>query len=180
MLSGAPCPVALAPRGYAGASRPFERVLAGYDGGDESRIALNVAAQLASAAGVHLHVVVVSEPHAPVRSPAALDLAEIDEHSGGEHATHLAGQAAGDVTAHVIVEREVVVGEPGPALAHAARSEGDLLVVGSRGYGPVRSVVAGTVGHHLSRHANSPVLVVLRGIDAERAGAMLGGMRATP
>ena len=179
MLSGAPCPVALAPRGYAGASRPFERVVAGYDGGDESRIALNVAAELASSAGVRLHVVVVSEPHAPLRSPASLDLAEIGEHSGAEHAAHLADEAAGQVTARVVVEHEVVIGEAGPALAHAAQAERDLLVVGSRGYGPVRSVIAGTVGHHLARHATSPVLVVPRGIDADRAGAMLGSSSAT-
>ena len=39
LLSGAPCPVALAPNGYAEGGRSLERVVAGYDGGEEAGLA---------------------------------------------------------------------------------------------------------------------------------------------
>jgi nucleotide-binding universal stress UspA family protein len=42
----------------------------------------------------------------------------------------------------------------------------DLLVCGSRGYGPVRRVLLGTVSSALLRQASVPVLVVPRGDDA--------------
>jgi nucleotide-binding universal stress UspA family protein len=52
-----------------------------------------------------------------------------------------------------VVDELSVVGERGV----------DLLVCGSRGYGPVRRVLLGTVSAALVRQASLPVLVVPRG-----------------
>jgi nucleotide-binding universal stress UspA family protein len=52
-----------------------------------------------------------------------------------------------------VVDELSVVGERGV----------DLLVCGSRGYGPVRRVLLGTVAAALVRQASVPVLVVPRG-----------------
>jgi nucleotide-binding universal stress UspA family protein len=41
----------------------------------------------------------------------------------------------------------------------------DLLVVGSRGYGPLRAVLLGSVSSALVRSAQSPLVVVPRGAD---------------
>lgn len=52
-------------------------------------------------------------------------------------------------------------GDPGQALA-ARSADFDLLVVGSRGYGPVRHALEGNVSGKVMRLASCPVLVVPR------------------
>jgi nucleotide-binding universal stress UspA family protein len=53
----------------------------------------------------------------------------------------------------------------------AAGSAGfDLLVCGSRGHGPVRTLILGGTSHELVRKASCPVLVVPRGTSAPAAG----------
>jgi Universal stress protein family len=49
----------------------------------------------------------------------------------------------------------------------AASAELDLLVLGPRGYGPVRSVLLGSVSRALGRPAACPVVVVPRGLAAD-------------
>jgi nucleotide-binding universal stress UspA family protein len=49
------------------------------------------------------------------------------------------------------------------ALADLTLDETDLLVCGSRGYGPTRRVLLGGVSSRVLRHARVPVLVVPRG-----------------
>ena len=58
---------------------------------------------------------------------------------------------------------EVLSGPPQRALA-AASSDLDLLVCGSRGHGPVKTLMLGGVSHALVRQAACPVLVVPRGV----------------
>jgi nucleotide-binding universal stress UspA family protein len=52
-------------------------------------------------------------------------------------------------------------GGPREALTKLALSA-DLLIVGSRGYGPLGSVFHGSVSSYLERHAQSGLLVVPR------------------
>jgi nucleotide-binding universal stress UspA family protein len=58
---------------------------------------------------------------------------------------------------------ELLFGEVVDELSMAAEHDVDLLVCGSRGYGPVRRVLLGTVSAALVRQASVPVLVVPRG-----------------
>ena len=60
---------------------------------------------------------------------------------------------------------ETVVADPGEALT-ALSAELDLLVCGSRGYGPLRSVLLGSVSHAVVREASCPVIVVPRGRES--------------
>ena len=179
LLSGAPCPVALAPRGYAEAVDSFERVVAGYDGSEESGLALQVAAELASLAGVRLRIVAVAEPPTATYTAAEINLAEVVERSVRQQAERLAAEGAGRVAGDLTVERDVAWGEAGTALASAARAGGDLLVIGSRRYGPVRSVLVGSAGHHLAHNATCPVLIVPRGVETGRAGEVLAASTAS-
>ena len=57
----------------------------------------------------------------------------------------------------------------GDARELLARESGDLdvLVVGSRGYGPLRAVLLGSVSSALVRSAQSPLVVVPRGAEGE-------------
>ena len=53
------------------------------------------------------------------------------------------------------------VGDPGRILAEAS-DDLDLLVVGSRGYGPLHSVLVGGVAGRVVREAACPVIVLPR------------------
>jgi nucleotide-binding universal stress UspA family protein len=58
-----------------------------------------------------------------------------------------------------------LAGDPADQLAE--RSAGvDLMVVGSRGYGPLHSVIVGGVSGRLTRGAQCPVIVIPRGIES--------------
>lgn len=58
------------------------------------------------------------------------------------------------------VDREVVADRAGSAIVDAAeRWKADLIVMGSRGRGPVTSMVLGSVAGEVSTHAHCPVLV---------------------
>jgi nucleotide-binding universal stress UspA family protein len=44
------------------------------------------------------------------------------------------------------------------------------MVIGSRGFGPVRTVIMGSVSRHVIDHAPCPVIVVPRGDRSPQAG----------
>jgi nucleotide-binding universal stress UspA family protein len=69
-------------------------------------------------------------------------------------------------------------GDPAIALAGASRDL-DLLIVGSRSYGPLGAVLLGAVTRRLARAAECPVMVVPRTRDAALAVALIGGMEAS-
>ena len=54
----------------------------------------------------------------------------------------------------------------------------DLLVVGSRSYGPLGAVLLGAVTRRLIHLAECPVMVVPRTRDPALAVALVGGMEA--
>jgi len=59
----------------------------------------------------------------------------------------------------VPVTVEAATGAPGPVLVEVARGA-DLLVLGHRGRGAVRSALLGSVGLHCALHAGCPVTIV--------------------
>ena len=62
----------------------------------------------------------------------------------------------------------VAVGLPGEELV-AFGDEVELLVVGSRGYGPVRRMMLGSTSMHLARAARCPLLVLPRPMALDHA-----------
>jgi nucleotide-binding universal stress UspA family protein len=74
----------------------------------------------------------------------------------------------------VPVEVRARLGRPAWTLVHAAR-DADLLVVGHRGRGPIRSALLGSVGLGCVLHAPCPVTVV----RAMPSGAPVPGTTAT-
>ncbi len=68
-----------------------------------------------------------------------------------------------------LAETRVVVGDPVQALCSVAKDEGaDLLVVGTRGHGPFRAAMVGSVSRGVVLRAPCPVVVVPRGTMAPR------------
>ena len=71
-----------------------------------------------------------------------------------------------DVRPEVEPEITVVEGDPVERLVEASH-DFDMLVVGSRRYGPVRSALLGGVSLPLIEHAACPVIIVPRGVHAD-------------
>ncbi len=159
LLHGAPCPVLVAPVRPAPHPAP-RRVVAGFDGTPEAHEAMRVAGRLAEDLEAELHAVAVDVPIA-ITAPVAAASAQ---HAGwmDERLEHQLATARQDVPPGVALRTHVLAGPVGPVLAEAVGAD-DVLVVGSRGYGPVRAVLAGTVAGFLVDHAPCPVLVVPRG-----------------
>ena len=77
-----------------------------------------------------------------------------------------------------IATGEVVVGDPATELAYAG-NDLDLLVTGSRGYGPVRRLMLGSTSARLVREAPCPVLVLTRGAEADTENGVAASASAT-
>jgi nucleotide-binding universal stress UspA family protein len=153
-LNGSPCAIAVAPVGYARDLGRITQVGVGYDGSAESKAALGVARTIADHYNATLRALwVVSIPAATWIGSAAGALDELADAARAE-----LGQLDG-------VETEARIGIAGEELA-AFGERVDLLVVGSRGYGPLKRLMLGSTSEHLSAHARSPLLVLPRGAQA--------------
>jgi nucleotide-binding universal stress UspA family protein len=162
LLHGSPSPVAVVPATWT--ERPCRTIAVGYDGRPESRTALRAAEELAGRLGARLDVVAVYDP-APylwltstTPAPAAWDVPEL--RTGFEREIDAALET---IDPAVRGFAHVHTGLPGPAIVDAVKRDVDLLVTGSRSYGPLRSVLAGSVARFLVDHAACPVLIVPRG-----------------
>jgi nucleotide-binding universal stress UspA family protein len=171
VLHGAPCAVAIAPHGLSldEADHPPRRVGVAYIDAPDGQGALEVGAAIAHAASAYLRVFVVMRPRDFYVTKAPMIPAFDHETARREDAeTQLrhALAASGDESA----SGQVLDGDTATALA-AAASNFDLLVCGSRGFGPLRTLVLGGTSHALVRRAACPVLVIPRGSAAPLAGA---------
>jgi nucleotide-binding universal stress UspA family protein len=160
VLHGAPCPVAVAPRGHAGVATEPRRIGVAYDGRPESRAALAIAAQAAGELGARLHLVhAIAMPEAfPMSAEAVEGWRELAEETAATARTELDAALAG---LRVPADGEVVPGRPRRVLERLSEQV-DLLVCGSRGWGTPRRVVLGGTADHVIHHAACPVLVVPR------------------
>lgn len=157
LMSGGPCAVAVAPRGFARREHSGLGIIGvGYDGAPESKLALRAAAELARRLDASLRLIAVLREPQPsrLRGPYISALRERLAEVLREGASSVEG-----------IEVECVLPEaPNPAAALADQGvELDLLVVGSRGYGPLRRALLGGVSGDVVRMAPCPVLVTPRG-----------------
>ncbi len=157
LLSGARTAVAVAPHGYAEERHEQPRTVAvAYDGGAEAKLALKRAEAIAGRADGTVRLLTAATP--PVVVPAAGAYIPPAEPDPGK----VLAAGAKLVDPRLAVETLQLGGDPAKAIADAC-GEADLLVVGSRGYGPVERAMLGSVSRKLATHAPCPVLVVPRG-----------------
>jgi nucleotide-binding universal stress UspA family protein len=161
LLHGALCPVAAVP---ATAASGISTIGVAYDGAPESRRALAAAERLATTLGARL--VLIGAIEFPLYAGPALATAWDVEPAVRDAVEEDMREAAEGLSISE-VEMVVVDGPAGPSVAEAARGRVDLLVTGSRAYGPVRTVLLGSVSRHLVDNADCPVLVVPRSAEAE-------------
>jgi nucleotide-binding universal stress UspA family protein len=173
VLHGAPCAVAVAPDPLAPDAQ-LQRIGVGIDSTPESELALAMARDLAERTGARLWLhAVVDDTIASwvglsaMASPADVfrDIIDVRLDVARELLAERLERCRG-----VPADGTVVVGSPAGELILA--SEGlDLLVLGSRRWGPVRRLALGSTSERVIRHTACPVLVPPRDAASEHGDA---------
>ena len=158
LLHGAPCEVLAAPHGYAGEEHgPFRTIAVAYDDTGQAKAALARAEAIALACRATIVVYTVAAPTAVVPGAAGYTPAFPPE------AGPIVTRAVKGVDERLAATGRVLSGPAGTDIAEACEEDGaDLVVAGSRGYGPLARTFLGSVSTQLMHKAPCPVLVVPR------------------
>jgi len=143
------------------------QILLATDGSEEATLASSTAADLARSTGSELHVVYV-EPATYVYEMAEWEASRADMRDELERA---AGEMAGSRLEEQLEKMGEIgakisgtharVGFPDAEIVRLAGKLGaGLIVLGSRGRGPLRRALMGSVSDSVVRHAHCPILVV--------------------
>jgi nucleotide-binding universal stress UspA family protein len=161
-LNGASCAVAIALRGYADHPRDICTIGVAYNDTPEAEAeaALAVARGLAAEHRATVRALTAVSP-----TSGAVGGWEPVGAGWGEMIEALEQAANARLRALDGVDGRVAVGLPGDELT-AFTDELDLLVVGSRSYGPLRRLMFGSTSAHLARTARCPLLVLPRSAAA--------------
>jgi nucleotide-binding universal stress UspA family protein len=171
-LNGAPCAVAVAPAGHASRPSVLREIGVAYNGSPESERALAAARELAGERGAKVSAFEAVSIPAYFFGSATGAVAEAIP-------TYV-DQARDQIAALGDVEPHAAYGMVAEELALYSASL-DLLVVGSRGYGPIGRLVHGSTSQKLARTARCPLLVLPRGTGAaEEFGPVESGGIAVP
>jgi nucleotide-binding universal stress UspA family protein len=168
LLHGSPCAIAVVPEGYRETEHAApQRIGCAIDGSDEAMAALRGAAALASAFGAELEVIRAFAPDvAPVDAVMLADLEVVARDQLDEAMKALPPAIP---AGRVFVERDPV------RLLTERSHDLDLLVMGSRGYGPLHAVLLGAVSGRVIRDAACPVIVVPRGATVPLEALLAAG-----
>jgi nucleotide-binding universal stress UspA family protein len=153
LLAGAPCTVAVAPPGLR-ETGPFHHIGVAVDGSPEATAALQAGYGIARSGGSAMTLF------------SALDDvmdASHDDALLARRAIQERLDAAADAAPERVNPRTVLLhGAAGRTIAEACDGVVDLLICGSRSYGPVQRALLGSVSEELIARARHPVLVIPR------------------
>ena len=158
------------------AERPSDELAfigCGYDASLSAGHALETAHRLAVATGARLRVLRAFAPLAYDTPPDSLLMGGLAAYNDAlrERATRELESAIASIDAEPGIEAEFTVGDPVHFLT-VASEQLDLLLLGSRGYGPMHAVMVGGVAGRLVREAACPVIVVPRGARHTEADSL--------
>lgn len=166
-LNGASCAVAIAARGYAQHPKPIARVGVGYNGSHQSKAALAAAREIAAPSRATVYALqVVSIP--------SYGFVGLMPASMGDSVAELLKQASDQMERLPDLQGRAVYGLTHEELA-AFGEEVDILVLGSRGFGPVRRLVLGSTACYLQRHARCSLFVLPRVASEPGTGPSING-----
>jgi nucleotide-binding universal stress UspA family protein len=139
------------------------KILLATDGSEEAAQAGRMAVALAEKTGSALHVVYVEPlPHpyslseATIYYPEMRD--EVRQTANEEAREKLAAEVEKIGATRGIAGSHARIGHPDAEISHLAEEIGaGLIVMGSRGLGPVRRLLVGSVSNSVVRHAHGPV-----------------------
>ncbi|HEY8625409.1 MAG TPA: universal stress protein [Solirubrobacteraceae bacterium] len=136
----------------------FRSILVAWDGSEHAKRALTEAVDIARTQDARLTLLTVAAPIHIWPGPYAPPISEADLARAAEQ---IAAEGEALVPEGIPVSARTAAGHPGTELLNRAAAAGhDLIVMGSRGRGAVRSAVLGSVSHFVLNHASIPVLIV--------------------
>jgi nucleotide-binding universal stress UspA family protein len=159
LLSGSPCAVGVVPPSWT-ADGGVHVIGVAYVAGEEGREALRSASALARRAAATLRVMTVVKVDAERHAGTSLEQAEEHDRRDAEQELR---QVVAELAADVPVELEVRAGDPAETLIGLS-ADLDALVCGSRGYGPLRAALLGSVTRRVAAESRCPVIVLPRGV----------------
>jgi len=182
LLHGAPCAVAVAPKGFRERPGTSGVVGAAYDGSLESALALVEAKRHCDSTGAKLNIVTAvpaldvwadDSLYRPRHTPA-----EIAEYRRAKFARMLE-DAAAPLVDELQAKTILVEGRAADAIVQEARKGMGLLFLGSRAYGGLRRAIAGSTAAEVMRRSPCPVVVIPRGATVPPASHSTGAAAAT-
>ncbi len=169
-VHGAPCAIAVAPAGYAdSAEHAFRSIGVGFADTEEGHAAVALAHAVADLAGARIQLIagaglspeLLSYAAGSPALPAAEDEIYVETKAAAE-------RVAAELLAGEDYECDVRRGAACRLLLQASERL-DLLVLGSRAYGPLRHALLGGISAAVMRGAHCPVLVLPRGVEVTGA-----------
>jgi nucleotide-binding universal stress UspA family protein len=147
VMRAAPCTVAVAPRGYRseGGFVP-QRIGVGWIPTNEGESALEVSCRIARATGGTVEVVATTSASATVKDLQARARQAVD-------------RVLAALDDDIPIEVHAGVGKAPAELVNRSRQL-DLIVLGSRGYGPPRTMLFGSVSSQVVAQAQCPVMIL--------------------
>jgi nucleotide-binding universal stress UspA family protein len=142
-----------------------------YDGSNEAVMALSAAAALARGLDARLKIIGVLSPD-PAYGAGELMGGSADpalREVLREDLRRTLDAALATVPVGVDATRLLLEGDPAERLIDTT-AELEVLIIGSRGYGPLRAVLVGAVSRRVARAARCPVIVTPRGVEAPLYG----------
>jgi nucleotide-binding universal stress UspA family protein len=142
----------------------FRQLLVAFDGSSHAQRALDEAIGLARTnEGTLTVMTVVPQPTVWALGggyATSVDLEDLSRQIEGEYQSML-DAAIDAVAVDLPIAKVVKHGPAGPTIVDEARAgDHDLIVMGSRGRGELRSLLLGSVSHHVLQASPVPVLVV--------------------
>lgn len=147
----------------------FRNVLVAIDGSEHSEMALKEASDLAAATQARLTLITCFKLDSSPGVSAWSTAMTVDEMNFmqeirqrlAEHAKAFIEQARSQVRPGVSCETLAIEDNPAQGILAQIRTGGhDLVVLGSRGRGPISSLVLGSVSQNVLHHSPVPVLIV--------------------
>jgi nucleotide-binding universal stress UspA family protein len=145
----------------------FRNILVAWDGSSHARRALDEAVDIARTQDSRLTLITVA---APLRLWSGPYVPPVPEDELLRSAERIAEEGEALVPDGIPVSSRTAEGHPGTEILRRVEAANhDLIVMGSRGFGAIRSAVIGSVSHYVLNHADVPVLIVHEREEADTA-----------
>lgn len=137
-------------------------IVVGVDGSDSSILALQRALELADDFDCDVHVVTAVHLTALYQAGLAVTLmTEPDiETQISDHVWSKVEEQAAQHPGRTVVRIDRRGYPPDEIVAYAEECEARMVVVGNRGYGPIRSAILGSTSHRVAQVCSRDVLIV--------------------
>lgn len=169
VVHSAPCAVAVAPD-HLPPSGGLQTIGVGINSTPEAHAALELALELAQHSAAAVRLLSVADNHYPGSADLVVDANYVEMYAqileGRVQTARRAIDEALETCAGTPASGDVRIGDPVDELVELS-AQCDLLVLGSRRWGPVRRLVLGSTAEHVIRHAQCPALVLPRDAAAE-------------